>query len=118
MQMFWMDTDPAFEITPAAKTCASSKYSIEELKLIFMNEVRPAVQFNLYAGPVPEWTGFELEWLTQRILKKHRFGKSLPLRLLNPYSYGWWYKLENAITKERSKLHEAQRPSAFGALPQ
>lgn len=102
MQMFWMDIDPAFEIEATARVCAESKYSIEELKQIFLNEVRPAVSFNLYSGPAPEWTGFELKWLSDRVLKTHRFGRRLPFKILHPYAYSWWTKLELAIEKQRN----------------
>jgi len=102
MQMFWMDTDPEYEVAVTAQTCAESKYSIAELKRIFLNEVRPAVSFNLYAGPAPEWTGFELEWLKDRILKAHRFHKPLPLRIFHRYAYNWWGKLEGEIIKRRT----------------
>ena len=104
MQMFWMDTDPAFEIEETARVCATSKYSIEELKQIFLNEVRPAVSFNLYSGLAPEWTGFELKWLSDRILKTHRHGRRLPFKILNSYAYSWWAKLEVAIEKERQRV--------------
>jgi hypothetical protein len=77
--MFWMDTDPEQELESAARICARSKYSIAEIEQIFWNEVRPAVRFNLQsiAG---EWTGFEIGWLSQRILETHRFGRKPPLK--------------------------------------
>jgi hypothetical protein len=101
MQMFWMDIDPADEIEIAAKVCAESKYTIEELQLIFLCEVKPAVAFNLYSGVAPEWAGFEIGWLTNRILKSHKFGKRLPWRIVNGYSYKWWGQLETAIIRLR-----------------
>lgn len=101
MQMFWMDVDPLDEIHGAAKVCAASKYSIGELKAIFLNEVRPAVSFNLHSGPAPEWTGFKPEWLAQRILRVHKFNKRLPFRWLNPYAYAWWERLESAVQQVR-----------------
>lgn len=54
MQMLWMDIDPADEIESTANVCAWSTYTIDELKAIFLNEVRPAVSFNLYLRPAPE----------------------------------------------------------------
>lgn len=102
MQMFWMDTDPQYEIAATALACAESKYTIDELKRIFLNEVRPAVSFNLYAGPAPEWTGFELKWLKERILKTHRFQRPLPWKVFHPYAYNWWNKLEAEIVLRRA----------------
>jgi len=78
MQMFWMDTDPAYELDFIAKVCSQSSYSLGELEAIFWNEVRSAVSFNLFCLPAPEWAGIEIGWLTERILRKHRFGGRLP----------------------------------------
>lgn len=102
MQMLWMDSDPAVEIAATAKLCASSKYSMDELRAIFLNEVRPAVAFNLGSGVAPEWAGFQLEWLTDRILKTHKFGKTLPTKLFCRYAYKWWSMLEAKIARERA----------------
>lgn len=102
MQNFWMDTDPAILLPEVARICAESKYSLEELEAIYWNEVRPAVSFNLLMLPAPEWAGFEIEWLKQRILCKSRYGKSLPIKWLSPYSAGWWRKLKTAIVLRRS----------------
>lgn len=107
MQMFWMDIDPMNEIPGAAKICAASKYSIEELQAIFLNEVRPAVSFNLYSGPAPEWTGFKLEWLSSRILRAHNFGKRPPFKWFNKYAFKWWVLLESAILQERQNGQSA-----------
>ena len=107
MQMFWMDIDPADEIEGTATVCAESSYSIDELKAIFLNEVRPAVSFNMYAGPAPEWTGFDLDWLVNKIIKVNRFGKSLPMPFFHKYAYGWWQKLEIAIIEKRSNIVSA-----------
>jgi hypothetical protein len=54
LQMFWMDTDPEISLLHCAEVCARSKYSLSEIEAIFWNEVRPAVAFNLSAGPAPE----------------------------------------------------------------
>jgi hypothetical protein len=113
MQMFWMDTDPALVLQEAARTCATSPYSLLELKAIFWNEVRPAVAFNLWRLPAPEWCGFELGWLTDRILKKHRFGKPLPSPWVHRYSRKWWERLQAAVLKEReTRSGQAARGNA------
>jgi hypothetical protein len=103
MQNFWMDTDPGILLPRVAEVCAASKYSLVELEAIYWNEVRPAVSFNLFMLPAPEWAGFEITWLTNRILKKHRFGKRLPIKWLDPYANNWWKKLAVAIISERNK---------------
>jgi len=102
LQMFWMDTDPEQELDPAARICARSKYSLAEIEQIFWNEVRPAVRFNLklVAG---QWTGFEIGWLSQRILETHRFGRRLPLRFLHRGESAWLNRLTTAI--ERMRTH-------------
>jgi hypothetical protein len=99
--MFWMDTDPALEVDHAARVCAASKYSIEDLEQIFWNEVRPALEFNL-RSPAGEWTGVDLDWLTTRVLQTHRFGRSLPVKLLHRDSAEWWLELRNRILLLRS----------------
>ncbi len=101
MQVFWMDTDPAVFLAGVARTCARSKYSLEELEAIYWNEVRPAVSFNLSMPPAPEWAGFEIEWLKAQVLRRSRFGKPLPYRWLHRYSAGWWRRLEAAIVEYR-----------------
>lgn len=100
--MFWMDTDPEIFLESAARVCARSKYSPAEIETIFWNEVRPAVKFNL-ATAVPGWTGFETGWLTQRILKKNRFGRRLPLKALHPDTSRWWKRLRAEIETARQQ---------------
>jgi hypothetical protein len=104
MQNFWMDTDPAMLLPQVVEVCAASKYSIDELELIYWNEVRPAVAFNLWMIPAPEWAGFEIGWLTERILKKHRFGKPLPWKWLHRDAEAWWSRLRAAIIARRDEL--------------
>ena len=102
LQAFWMDTDPSLDLERVASICVQSKYSLPEIEQIFWNEVRPAVRFNLFslAG---EWIGFELEWLSQRILKTNRFGKRLPIEYFHPHSAYWWRRLAAEIERLRNK---------------
>lgn len=102
MQNFWMDTDPSIFLADVARACAESKYSLAELEAIFWNEVRPAVSFNMGALPAPEWVGFEIEWLKERVLRKSRFGKPLPRKWLHPYPESWWRKLSAGIVQHRN----------------
>jgi len=101
MQNFWMDTDPTILLPKVIEVCAKSKYSIDELEAIYWNEVRPAVSFNLLLFPAPEWAGFEIEWLSKRIIQKNRFGKRLPIKLIHAYSNFWWKRLQNGIKNAR-----------------
>ena len=96
-----MDTDPNLYFDEIVSVCASSKYSIEELEKIFWNEIEPAVAVNLWdvAG---EWRGYELEGLTALVLKKHRYGKCLPIRQFRPYATGWWNRLREAVVAYRN----------------
>ena len=101
LQMFWMDTDPEIFLRSAADVCARSKYSLEEIEAIFWSEVRPAVKFNLWS-PAGEWTGFDLDWLTERILEKHHFGRRPALRVLDREAESWWEKLRAGIEQLRA----------------
>jgi hypothetical protein len=101
LQYFWMDTDPAVLLPHVARVCAESKYTLDELEAIFWNEVRPAVAFNLRIPTAPEWAGFDLEWLTARVLATHRYGRPLPWRWLYREDRAWWDRLAEAIRRLR-----------------
>jgi hypothetical protein len=117
MQMFWMDTDPADILSDIAKVCVESPYTIEELERIFWNEVRPAVSFNLLDWPAPEWQGFDIDWLTTRILDVNRFGKKLPIRWLPSYSKNWWRRLSKAISELKEEEASQQNAPADAKRP-
>lgn len=101
MQMVWMDTDVERELELIAEVCARSKYSLMDLEQIYWNEVFPAIRFNRLMSPAPEWAGFDLEWLTQRILATHRFGRRLPARWFRPYARQHWHRLAAQIAALR-----------------
>jgi hypothetical protein len=71
---------------------------------IFWNEVHPALKFNMALQPAPEWAGFGIEWLTQRVLGTSRFGKPLPHKWLYPYASDCWRKLYASIVQHRSDM--------------
>lgn len=100
LQVFWLDTDPGPVLRSAAEICAGSKYSMEEMEAIFWNEVRPALQSNL-RSVAGEWGGFEINWLSRRILETHRFGRRLPVRTFHPSTNEWWTKLREEIERLR-----------------
>ena len=96
LQMLFMDTDVSLSYDLIVETCRSSKYSVDEIEAILFNEVMPAVRFNMLMLPAPEWCGFEVEWLKNRVLKKHRYGKWRPL-WFRTYTQGHWKKLRPRI---------------------
>ena len=100
--MLFMDTDVTLWHDRIVEVCIKSKYSVDELEAILFNEVLPGLRFNLWLFPAPEWRGFETEWLKQRILNKHRFGKRRPL-LGRRYTQRHWRQLRPRIeAKEAS----------------
>ena len=97
-----MDTDVTLAYQHIATICSQSNYSIEELHDILFQEVLPALRFNLYALPAPEWRGFETACLVERILKKHQFGKSKPW-IGRLYTLQQWRVLMPLIQQSRTK---------------
>ncbi len=63
-----------------ARTLAASKYKLEELHAILLEEVAPVVEFNLLqvAG---EWAGFDEKWLLREILDRQGRRRSARLRV-------------------------------------
>jgi hypothetical protein len=104
MQMLWMDTDPEEEIAYIVRVCAESKYSIGELEAIYWNEVRPAVQFNMRIPTTPAWQGFNLDWLCERILKKHRYGRPMRWRWYYREAASWWGRLAEGVLAARASM--------------
>lgn len=100
LQMIFMDTDPAIFLRDMTDACANSPYAIDEIEEILFNEVLPACRFNLFAGPAPEWSGFEAGWLVARVLKAHRFGRRRPI-ILRRYAMEWWQQLRPLIIARR-----------------
>ena len=100
--MIYMDTDPTDLLDGMADVLSASPYSTSELEDILWNEVLPACRFNMWALPAPEWAGFDLEWLSARILAKHRYGRRRrPLRLRG-YTQDWWARLSPLIEARRN----------------
>lgn len=101
MQDLFMDTDVSTSYDFIARRCAESKYSVDELEKILFNEVLPALRFNMFALPAPEWAGFQTEWVVKRIIEKHRFGKSKPW-ILRRYTQQHWSCIKPAIDALRA----------------
>ena len=104
MQDLFMDTDVSLSYEFIVKRCAESKYEIDELEKILFNEVLPALRFNMFNLPAPEWAGFQTDFVVQRVLKKHRFGKSKPW-LLRRYTQQQWNILKLKIDEKRSTIN-------------
>ena len=98
LQVFWLDNDPAQDLAHAAKVCSASKYTLDEIEQIYWNEVAPALRFNM-KSVAGEWKGFEVGWLSERILATHRFGRSLPIPFLHPEENRWWRLLSEEIER-------------------
>jgi hypothetical protein len=102
LQTFWMDSDANLDLTRVAELCANSKYSLADVEEIYWNEVRPAVRFNL-VSLAGEWAGFDIDWLAQRIIDGHCYGKRLPRKYLHPHSSLWWHRLSSEIKRVETK---------------
>jgi hypothetical protein len=102
MQDLFMDTDVSLSYDFIVRRCAESKYTIDELERILFNEVLPALRFNMFALPAPEWAGFNTEWLVKQIIAKHRFGKFRPW-ILRSYTQQHWDLIKPAIAAARSR---------------
>jgi hypothetical protein len=76
----YLDTDSRLSYAYIARTLAASKYKIEELHAILLEEVAPVVEFNLLqvAG---EWAGFDEKWLLREILDRQGRRRSSRLRV-------------------------------------
>ncbi len=96
-----MDTDVSLSYNYIAEVCGQSKYSTVQIHDISFQEVLPSLRFNLYALPAPEWSGFETTWLLERILKKHRFGKSKPW-IGRRYTQQHWDRLKPLILQVKA----------------
>lgn len=102
LQNLYMDTDVTLSYGHISSICGESKYSTEELEEILFQEVLPAFRFNMFDLPVPEWAGFQTEWVVERVLAKHRFGKSRPW-VLRRYTDGHWKALIPLIEAQKLK---------------
>ena len=84
MQNLFLDNDVTSWYEHVAEVSAKSDYTVVELECILFNEVLPALRFNLKMV-LPEWAGFDKDWLIERILKTHRYGKRKPWRLRSEF---------------------------------
>jgi hypothetical protein len=102
MQNLFLDDDATLAYEYIARECTESDYSVHELECILFNEVMPALRFNLsFYSTIPEWAGFDKDWLVERILKTHRYGKRRPWRLRKE-THEHWMALKPLIERARS----------------
>lgn len=65
----FLDTDTSLTRRWRVERLAGSPYSIEQLELILVDEVYPVCRSNLLSV-AGEWTGFDPEWLRNRIMRR------------------------------------------------
>lgn len=104
LQHTWMDIEPSSTLDDTVKVCAESKYSLTELEAIYWNEVRPATCSNITMFPAPEQAVYDIEWLKERVLEKHRYGKRLPVKWMDPFSNRWWRRVREGVRKWRGEM--------------
>lgn len=98
----YLDTDPALSYEHAACTLAQSAYAMPELRDILFTEVHPALYLNLL-GIAGIWSGFDDDWLAQRIVDQQaapRWGRARGWLLLH-YARALWRELEPRIVDYR-----------------
>jgi hypothetical protein len=98
LQMLFMDTSQSHELPRIAQACAQSPYTVDELRSILFSEVFPACRSNMspLTWPGGEWSGFDRDWLTERILRNHRHGKR-PLVMGWLHTAYWWARLKPKV---------------------
>jgi hypothetical protein len=78
----FLDTDVALSREWRARQLAASPYPIEHLERILTDEVLPVCQGNLYAV-AGVWSGFDLQWLEESILRRSQSRWSSPQALFS-----------------------------------
>ena len=99
--MVWMDTDVKAELPGIIDIAAKSPYSIDELELIYWEEVRPAVWTNMLMIVGGEWAGYELNWLADRIVDRSSKSTWRFPRWLCFYSSHYWSILKTGVLRLR-----------------
>lgn len=111
---FFLDTeldDKAMKYI--ASIIIQSGYSIKETKEILIEDLFPALLFNLHdvAG---EWAGFPEEWLLKRIEETKE--PNLAQRLHHKANFwmvkDYWNKLTEIIESERRACHNSGKPAS------
>lgn len=109
-EMF-LDTDTSLSRDWRARELAASRFSLEELEAILVDEVYPVCRANLLsiAG---EWAGFDQSWLEQRITRRlsspFRFLHAINLGRLTVHASGEWRETKRAVTRIRSGNEQSE----------
>lgn len=98
---FYLDTELSEgEIYRIAAIFSQSGYTIEELKEINYDEVAPVVSPNLMST-AGVWSGFDEEWLIERVIKRIKNGK--PKSLFNKIYRRYIDQMTNRYWKQISE---------------
>jgi hypothetical protein len=82
LSALYLDTEQTPAMRAAdANQLARSPYTLDDLRTILTAEVHPACTANLLS-PAGEWTGFDPDWLEQRILGRAAAVLRWPAKLL------------------------------------
>ena len=72
LSLFYLDTELVYyDYRQIALTLIQSPFSLEQVKKINRREVFPVLYFNLL-NISGEWSGFDTDWLVERIIKRSR----------------------------------------------
>ena len=102
MSELFLDTDVRLWYAATARVLADSPFSIDELAVIFKNEVAPVVGWNLLSV-VGVWDGFDEDWLVSRIAP--RAGVQFKLPSFAPTASDDW----TAVCRSSSRAEPAVR---------
>jgi hypothetical protein len=105
MTEFFLDTElTETAMSYIARTCAASPYSTRELEKILFTEVWPAFLPNLLSM-AGEWSGWEEQFVQERILKSYRprFYFSWRLNPLKWYFCSSWSTVARRIAQLRNE---------------
>lgn len=101
----FLDTDVSLSRQWRADQLVRSRYSVEQLEWILVDEVYPVCKYNLLsiAG---EWAGFDPAWLERRILRRLRSPwrrlHALNLGRLTVRLSGEWRATKAAVAEQRA----------------
>lgn len=101
----FLDTDISLSREWRVRVLAESPYSVDDLERILVDEVYPVCKYNLLcvAG---EWTGFDLDWLEEQILRRlasrWRFLPATSIKRLGSGLPSEWSLMKTAIIATRT----------------
>lgn len=98
----YLDNEPSSFYENCACSLAASPYALSELREILLAEVHPALYVNLL-GVAGIWSGFDEDWLVQRILRQQTLPRWRRARgwLMHHCARSLWRELEPRIVDYR-----------------